>query len=89
MIELAPPPEWHDRAACAGSSVDFFPEHGGAYTEAAKLCDACPVSAECLTAAFEEEDAAARHGMRGGKTPTERHIIAGTGRTANHLDGPA
>jgi hypothetical protein len=52
---------WRDRAACAGSSVDFFdPQQTNA---ALAICAGCHVRDECLTDAYDRND---RLGVRGG-----------------------
>lgn len=73
------PPEdfWRDRAACASTMVDMFPDNGsGQGNEAARaVCLRCPVIARCLavTMAVEKsEPAKTRHGVAGGATAVER-----------------
>jgi len=68
---------WRDRAACAGSSIDWFFERGAA-PRAKRLCDGCPVRVECLESAFREEAdirASDLSGVRGGLTPSQRRTI--------------
>jgi hypothetical protein len=46
--------------------------------EAASACEGCPVVAQCLAAAMDEEkglSAHYRHGIRGGKSPKERALL--------------
>ena len=64
-------PDWHARAACRGSDVDFFPTRGdGAGVAACRaICAACPVRAECLEWALAHSE---RHGVWGGYTVKER-----------------
>ncbi len=61
---------WRNRALCAEIGPDlFFPDKNQVPREAKKVCDACEVSAECLThalVAFENE------GVWGGTSPKER-----------------
>lgn len=69
---------WHLHAACVGTETDvFFPPMGGngAYDEAKRICDRCPVKTECLADALENETEF-RAGMYGGKTPAERDQLA-------------
>ena len=64
--------DWQDRAACKGKPGEwFFPnEHEAAPYEAARrVCNDCPVKAECLAWALENGE---RHGMLGGASPRER-----------------
>ncbi|WP_051338601.1 WhiB family transcriptional regulator [Streptomyces flavidovirens] len=68
---------WSDAAACAQHPDLFIPENDGDpdYTTAKRICRACPVIEQCLTAAMAEEKGADRHvraGVRGGLTPGER-----------------
>lgn len=45
------------------------------YGSAREICLACPLILECLEAALAEETGAMRFGMRGAKTPLERHRL--------------
>lgn len=59
----------------------FFPPPGGdaaAVTAPAKaVCATCPVAAECLGAAMEDErNGGLRYGIWGGLSPVERHRLA-------------
>lgn len=70
---------WVERAACRGRSTDlWFPSGGSsdAYSAALLICRRCPVRSECLDDALATEQAHARHGIRGGLTPTGRKNIA-------------
>ncbi len=73
MIDLSMPPAWTSQAVCA--SVDpeaFFPEKGGDRGRAAiKVCQSCPVQAECLDYAL---DMGEDYGIWGGLT--HRHLRA-------------
>lgn len=68
-------PNWHRQAACRGMSPDaFFPdgEANGTnadYDAAKAVCANCPVTAECLAWAYENQE---RTGVWGGMTPLER-----------------
>lgn len=64
--------------ACLGVDPDiFFPETDGKKLPkevvklATDICNGCPVEAECLEWAIENES----HGIWGGKTSTERNKI--------------
>jgi len=69
--------EWRMQAVCRGSDVNkFFPEAGVSkfhIEEVKKMCNVCPVSAECLELGLrtENED----YGIFGGKTVRERRAI--------------
>src|ERR1700685_1180494 len=42
---------WQDQALCAQVDGDlWFPEPGGAQTDAKRICRACPVRRQCLAA---------------------------------------
>jgi WhiB family redox-sensing transcriptional regulator len=66
---------WADRAACKGLTELFFPEHGEPADEARKVCQTCPVQAECLEAGMWEQ-----HGVWGGTNYRDRLKIR-KGRT--------
>lgn len=72
---------WRERAACKGADTSLFfaaeQERGSTkrakQERARKFCDICPVTAECLRWALDNEE---RSGIWGGKTPDERRAIA-------------
>jgi WhiB family redox-sensing transcriptional regulator len=67
IVEL---PQWASRAKCLTADPDlFFPEKGGTTTEAKRICAGCPVRAECLEYALEEDE---RFGVWGGMSERER-----------------
>ena len=74
-------PEWTTRAACAGRDTeDWFPEDRKTIGEeiessmlAKRLCQSCPVKAQCLEDAFTMKD---EYGVRGGSTPGQRRMVA-------------
>lgn len=70
---------WRANAACRGVPVAVFYRDNTAQAEA--LCDTCPVKAECLAAAADEEMGIEwrTHGYRAGMTPAERIRHARTG----------
>lgn len=62
----APPADetWKDNAACKDMPTRvFFPEAGGSYTDAVKVCSGCPVRLPCLAYALDENIG---HGVFGG-----------------------
>jgi len=73
-----PPASWADRAACSGHAAAMF--FDPATVDAAlAICRSCPVQAECLTAALDEErraDCSRPYGIRGGATAADRDRIA-------------
>ena len=70
-------PAWQDSALCAQSDPDaWYPsaetdeqKTGVGPAKVKALCDICPVRAECLAAALENDE---QHGIWGGTTPQER-----------------
>jgi WhiB family redox-sensing transcriptional regulator len=82
ILASAPRLAWMDSAACAKSSVDFFPKitrtaHGQteATREAKAICQRCSVRDECLRYALATEVPYLRDGIWGGMTPEERAEI--------------
>ncbi len=72
------------RAPCRDNPDAWFPKSisGRAaatydiWAECRPVCEACPLRAECLELALNEERGSLRYGMRGGKTPSQRRRIA-------------
>lgn len=57
-------PAWMEDALCAQVDTEiFFPEKGGDPRPARKVCDACPVRAECLEYSLENHE---QYGVWGG-----------------------
>jgi WhiB family redox-sensing transcriptional regulator len=49
--------DWRNEAACLGSDPElFFPEPGGDYVMARRICAGCPVAADCLSFALSLGD---------------------------------
>lgn len=68
-----PPNVVMERGACRGVKFEvFYPEAGGQYGQAQRICTACPVRAECLVWAVETRQ---MFGMFGGLTPRERRAL--------------
>jgi WhiB family redox-sensing transcriptional regulator len=78
--------DWEAQAACKPYPLDwFFPVRnngrGGTfhlYDAARTICRQCPVRAECLADALEQETGSGcgyRYGMFGGLTPNERYTL--------------
>jgi WhiB family redox-sensing transcriptional regulator len=70
FAELLTRPRWHRHAACRDvphADRVFFPERGQTLDDARRLCAACPVRAQCLTAHLGE-----RWGVWGGLSERER-----------------
>ncbi len=67
---------WMARANCVGMDTDthFFPERGGVVTKEARLaCSDCPVAAECLQYARDND----LLGFWGGLTENQRQKLPG------------
>jgi WhiB family redox-sensing transcriptional regulator len=63
-------PEWYGRGICHETDPEsFFPEKGGSTREAKAICTGCPVRAECLDYALDNDE---RFGIWGGFSERER-----------------
>lgn len=77
-----PPRGWQLDAECAGLPPEpWFTDPGDVdHFLATAVCVDCPVRAQCLAAAMNEEPrkapADARFGIRGATTPEEREVLA-------------
>ena len=75
---------WMQRAACRGQNPDWwFQENGKTHDalRAVKICQVCPVKAECLADALvRERTNGDRWGIWGGLTATERAELVRRGR---------
>lgn len=75
LLDFPTPPEWADRSLCSQVDNDiFFPEKGGSSREAKAICATCPVRAECLTYALDNDE---RFGIWGGLSERERRRLKG------------
>lgn len=75
----------YDEAECIDADPDlFFPtKHSGVgYSQARKICAACPVTEECLAMALRTEPPGKGHriGMFGGLSPDERERLVNRAR---------
>jgi WhiB family redox-sensing transcriptional regulator len=71
---------WAARAACRTEDANlFFSDSDDSVAEAKRICQPCPVRAECLAEALRTEDGP-RYGISGGLTPDERAQLAPTQR---------
>lgn len=68
---------WYDRAACAGQDTDLWFPRQPTGSHAVQTCRHCPVRAECLLEALQEEGSgyAHRYGIRGGLTAGQRRHL--------------
>jgi WhiB family transcriptional regulator, redox-sensing transcriptional regulator len=81
-------PDWHSRAACAGTDPEIFypgaPPDESLIKVAKLICNGdpeigrpeCPVKLECLADAMRNHD---RHGIWGGMTYNERNQVRKAG----------
>ncbi len=75
-ISVCIPPEWFERAGCAGTDAEsFFPEKGNSARPAKRVCANCPVRAECLDYALAHHE---RWGVWGGLSERERRRLKGS-----------
>ncbi|MBF8194289.1 WhiB family transcriptional regulator [Nonomuraea sp. K274] len=65
---------WTARAGCASSDPDLFfhDTDTPAARDAKAICRDCPVAAECLAVAVQQQ---VRHGIWGGLLPSERRPL--------------
>lgn len=78
LLELRP--AWQQDGHCAQTDPEaFFPEKGGHALDAKRVCWTCPVQAECLEYALENDE---RYGVWGGLSEYERRRIRRTGKVA-------
>lgn len=83
-LRLAPtwPRRWQDDGLCAQADPDlWFPERGASNATAMRICQACPVRAECLDYALEHEDISG-WGIWGGVSERERRKLKRDRRAA-------
>lgn len=64
---------WRAEAKCRGMDIGiFFVDTGRDTQHARAVCATCPVTAECLDEALEQERSGHRFGVRAGMSPKER-----------------
>ena len=76
--DIPPRAHWRDRALCNQPGADpdlWYPTEGGTVPmEAAiRVCRTCPVVAECLTWAMDNDEV--HWGVLGGMTPEQRKAL--------------
>lgn len=68
---------WKDEAACRGLTGVMFSDNNADLALALKLCESCPVRADCLAECMATEDRTSRFGVCGGVTAPDRYRLAG------------
>jgi len=72
-LVLPMPEPWVDDALCAQTDPEiFFPEQGGSSADAKRVCERCPVRAECLQFAIDTQE---RFGIWGGVSERARRKL--------------
>ncbi len=78
LFDGEPAPAWRDQAACADTPpAVFYPDPADHVMAMAakRVCAGCPVRQACLADVLSWERPSRRHGIAGGRTPTERHRL--------------
>lgn len=66
-------PAWMAQGVCAQTDPEaFFPERGGAWAAAIRICQQCPVRAVCLQYALDHDE---RIGIWGATTANQRKAM--------------
>ncbi len=83
---LANRPKWMSEGICAQTDPDaFFLERGGNPRPAKAVCARCPVTAECLQYAIDNDEP---FGIWGGKSERERRGLRERGPMPKHFQPP-
>lgn len=73
LLQPDPDLEWKQLGLCSQVDPDlWFPEKGGSAREPKRICQDCPVRAQCLEYALETDQ---RFGVWGGTSERERRKI--------------
>jgi WhiB family redox-sensing transcriptional regulator len=67
-----PASRWVSKARCRSTDPDEFFVHGAAQRKAAVICQHCPVVAECLAYALDNQ---MEFGVWGGMTERQRRVV--------------
>jgi WhiB family redox-sensing transcriptional regulator len=81
LSDLIARPAWHQDAACRGQGSDRFilPKGSGEVREAKRICERCPVAAQCLSFALDDPGI---KGIWAGTSARERDRMRAAARTA-------
>lgn len=80
LHELLAGPAWRDEALCRQTDPElFFPGKGKSCEPAIRVCQGCPVRAECLGHAIRYRET---HGVWGGLSPRQRRDLTTTQRNS-------
>ena len=72
-LHLDPRPEWTNQAACRGMGpAVWFPGRGEQTAHLKDICSGCPVAADCLQYALDND---IKHGIFGGMSERQRRRI--------------
>ena len=83
LVPSVAPGDWVEQALCAEVDNDlFYPEKGGSTRDAKNICAVCPVAAECLDYALENNEA---FGVWGGMSERERRRLNTTTTADNDV----
>jgi WhiB family redox-sensing transcriptional regulator len=78
------PGAWASLGLCGQTDPEvFFPEKGGSTADAKKVCMRCPVRAQCLAFALDNNE---RHGIWGGLSERERRALKPKKKTRAVVD---
>lgn len=75
--------DWMDQALCAQTDPDLFFPDNNRYTDADKICTACPVRAACADHVQRVEADTRPYGQWAGQSPTARRASYNRRQAAN------
>lgn len=72
MTEHSATPAWMNDGVCASVDPDLWYPETGVFAHAKRVCNGCPVKAECLEYALDNSE---RWGIWGGTSEHERRAL--------------
>jgi WhiB family transcriptional regulator, redox-sensing transcriptional regulator len=76
LAHLVETPEWREQGACWDTNpAVFFPTHGSHAAAAHRICQTCPVTAECLAYALTVFPVKEDRGVWGATSPRTRRLL--------------